>query len=112
MAHTPRTAGVRGLFTWKRAIVGGVLAFALLGALLGGAPLAVGTVYLLTTKKIGHLVVKLLLSVVGVVSMFVMYSPINYELVDGSLSSAVLEWQKIRLVSPFVNGFAAIFLLS
>jgi tetratricopeptide (TPR) repeat protein len=35
-APPARTTGVRGLFTWKRAVAGGVLAFALLGVVLVG----------------------------------------------------------------------------
>ncbi len=82
------------------------------GALLGGAPLAVGTVYLLLGKRAGHISAILLLAVVAVTSVFVVLSPIKYELVEmHDLSSKVLGWQKIRLVSPFVNGFAVLFLV-
>lgn len=82
------------------------------GALLGGAPLALGSVYLLAGKKAGHTGVVLLLSAVSITSVFVFLSPINYELVDPLvLNSKVLGWQSIRLVSPFINGLAGIFLI-
>ncbi len=82
------------------------------GALLGGAPLAIGTIYLLMGKRAGHIAVTLLTATVAITSVFVLLSPVNYELVtDGALTSAVLEWQDIRMVSPFINGLAAIFLI-
>lgn len=82
------------------------------GALLGGAPLAIGTIYLLMGKKAGHISVGLLTVTVAVTSVFVILSPINQSLVDPNvLNSNVLGWQNIRLVSPFVNGLAGIFLI-
>ncbi len=82
------------------------------GALLGGAPLAIGTVYLLSGKKAGDILSKLLIIIVSITSIFVILSPIEYHLVDSTiLSSKVLTWQSIRMVSPFINSFAAIFLI-
>ncbi len=84
----------------------------ILGALLGGAPLAIGTIYLQHSRRMGHLSVAILVTVVTVVSAFVVLSPIRMELIDpGVLNSKVLEWQQIRLVSPFINSLAAIFLI-
>ncbi len=84
----------------------------ILGALLGGAPLAIGTIYLQYSKRVGHIAVAILVSVVTVVSIFVILSPIKTALIDpGILNSKVLEWQQIRLVSPFINSLAAIFLI-
>ena len=77
------------------------------GALLGGAPLAIGSIYLLFRERVGHIAVAVLLITVTVTSVFVIASPIRYALVDPEiLSSSVLGWQKIRLVSPFVNSLA------
>ncbi len=82
------------------------------GALLGGAPLAIGTVYLLFGRRAGHIAVVLLLTAVSVTSIFVIISPIRMELVDPKmLSSKVLAWQSIRRVSPFINSLAALFLI-
>ena len=84
----------------------------ILGALLGGAPLAIGSVYLLLGKKVGHISVILLLLTVSITSVFVFLSPINVSLVEPTiLNSKVLEWQSIRRVSPFINGLAGIFLI-
>jgi tetratricopeptide (TPR) repeat protein len=35
-AAAPSTSGLRGLFTWRRAVIGGVMAFAVLAAVVGG----------------------------------------------------------------------------
>lgn len=82
------------------------------GALLGGAPLAIGTIYLLWSNRAGHVAVVLLCLTVGITSIFVILSPIKMELVDPHLlSSRVLGWQAIRRVSPFINSAAFLFLV-
>ena len=82
------------------------------GALLGGAPLATGTIYLMLGKRAGHIAVVLLIATVGVTSIFVILSPVRMELVDaGMLSGKPLAWQSIRRVSPFINSLAALFLV-
>jgi hypothetical protein len=84
----------------------------IVGALLGGAPLAIGSVYLLVGRTAGHIGVGLLTTTVIVTSIFVILSPVDTSLVDGRvLNSNVLEWQQIRRVSPFINGLAALFLI-
>jgi hypothetical protein len=82
------------------------------GALLGGAPLAVGTIYLLFGRRAGHIAVLLLLGAVSATSVFVIISPVRMELVDPKmLSGSALAWQSIRRVSPFINSLAALSLV-
>ena len=82
------------------------------GALLGGAPLAVGTAHLLFSKKTGHMSASGLLTLVSITSLFVIFSPIQADLITGGTpNGAILGWQSIRLVSPFINGWAAIVLI-
>ncbi len=82
------------------------------GALLGGGPLAIGTIYLLFGKKAGNFSVMLLVTAVSITSVFVILSPIKYDLVDTAIfNSKVLGWQDIRKVSPFINSLAALFLI-
>jgi hypothetical protein len=82
------------------------------GALCGGAPLAQGTVYLLMRRKVANILGVLLLTTIVTTSVFVFLSPINYTAVDATrLSGRALGWQGIRLVSPFINTYAAIFLI-
>jgi hypothetical protein len=82
------------------------------GALLGGAPLAQGTVYLLFSRKLANRLALLLVAAVVVASIFVVLSPINYDLVEAHrLTGRVMEWRQARLFSPFINLYAAIFLI-
>jgi hypothetical protein len=82
------------------------------GALLGGAPLAQGTVYLLLSRRTAHTLTILLVSYVALASTFVLLSPINVDLVEGHrLSGRVLAWSWVRLFSPVVNLYAVIFLI-
>ncbi|MGH7695303.1 MAG: hypothetical protein ACRENH_09990 [Gemmatimonadaceae bacterium] len=82
------------------------------GALCGGAPLAQGTVYLLMRRKVANILATLLVATIATASVFVFLSPIDYSAVDPTrLSGRALGWQGIRLVSPFINTYAAIFLI-
>ena len=97
------------LFGWQSALF---KAWYIAGALLGGAPLAVGTIYLLFGRRAGRIAVVLLLAAVGVTSIFVILSPVRIDLVDPTiLSGKALAWQSIRRVSPFINSLAALFLV-
>ncbi|HET9426581.1 MAG TPA: hypothetical protein VFO55_14535 [Gemmatimonadaceae bacterium] len=82
------------------------------GALCGGAPLAQGTVYLLLARRTAHILSALLVTAIVVGSVFVMLSPIDYTAVDGHrLTGRVLGWPDIRMISPFINTYAVIFLI-
>lgn len=82
------------------------------GALLGGAPLAQGTVYLLLPKRTAHVLTTILVTYVAVASVCVILSPINLDLVESHrLSGRVLAWSWVRLFSPFVNLYAVVFLI-
>jgi hypothetical protein len=97
------------LFGWQSALF---KAWYIAGALLGGAPLAVGAIYLLFGRRAGRIAVVLLLTAVGVTSIFVILSPVRIDLVDPTmLSGKALAWQSIRRVSPFINSLAALFLV-
>lgn len=82
------------------------------GALLGGAPLAQGTVYLLLSRRTAHRLTAGLVAAVLFGSACVLLSPIDYAAVEPyRLSGKVLAWQWVRLVSPFINLYAAGFLV-
>jgi hypothetical protein len=79
---------------------------------LGGAPLAIGSIYLLIGRKSGHFAVSILLAVVSITSVFIFLSPVESNLIDPNiLNGKVFEWQSIRKVSPFINSLAALFLI-
>ena len=82
------------------------------GALLGGAPLAQGTVYLLLGKRTAHILTTLLIAYVIMASVFVVLSPIDYSQVEAHrLTGRVLQWQWVRAFSPVVNLYAVVFLI-
>lgn len=82
------------------------------GALLGGAPLAQGSVYLLLNKKAANILSIVLITAVVGASIFVLLSPINYAAVEPErMSGKVFVWQWVRAFSPFINIYAVVFLV-
>ena len=82
------------------------------GALCGGAPLAQGTVYLLLRRRVADVLAAVLVTAIVTAGAFVILSPINQALVETHrLSGAVLGWHAVRMVSPFINTYAAVFLI-
>lgn len=82
------------------------------GALLGGAPLAQGTVYLLLPRRIADRLSIALVSAIIFGSVCVLLSPIDLSLVEPyRLSGKVLVWRWVRLISPFINLYALAFLM-
>jgi hypothetical protein len=87
-------------------------AWYILGALLGGAPLAQGTVYLLLKKRTADILSAILITVLVITSVLVMVSPLQpVNEPDVRLSGELLEWSFIRLITPFINTYAFIFLV-
>jgi hypothetical protein len=96
------------LFGWHPALF---KAWYVTGALLGGAPLAQGTAYLLLSRRTADRLTTVLVSVIVVAGAAVALSPINHALVEPyRLSGRVLEWQWVRAFSPFINTYAFLFL--
>ena len=82
------------------------------GALLGGAPLAQGTVYLMLSRKVANRLSAVLILAILVASTVVILSPIDYGAVEAHrLTGRVMEWRQARLFSPFINLYAAFFLI-
>jgi hypothetical protein len=82
------------------------------GALLGGAPLAQGTVYLLFSGRTAHILTVVMGSFVATAAICVMASPIDYSQVEAHrLTGRVLAWTWVRAFSPFINLYAVIFLI-
>lgn len=81
------------------------------GAFLGGVPLAQGTIYLLMKRKTANILTYILLVVLAVSTVLVIMSPLDESAVTHMLDGDVLEWQFIRLITPFVNIYAVIFLV-
>jgi hypothetical protein len=81
------------------------------GALLGGAPLAQGTVYLLCKRKTADILTIIISCIIISAAVLVILSPVKTELISGRLSGKLLEWKFIRYITPFINLYAFIFLV-
>jgi hypothetical protein len=103
------TESLTTIFGWNETVF---RAWYISGALCGGAPLAQGTAYLLLRRCTAHLLAASLVTVIAAAAILVMLSPIDHSMVEGHrLSGRVLGWQWIRLISPFINTYAAVFLI-
>lgn len=97
-----------GLLGWEEPVF---RLWYIFGALLGGAPFAQGTVYLLLKPKTAHVLSALLVATILFASVAVWLSPIDWTLIQpGRLTGKVLEWRWVRLMTPFINLYAFIFL--
>lgn len=82
------------------------------GAILGGYPLATGSVYLLHKRRTAHMLTAASMVVVVIATVGVFMTPLNVELLElHRPSGAVIGWKWIRLTTPIINGYAAIFLI-
>lgn len=97
------------LFGWQEPLF---RAWYIAGALLGGAPLAQGAVYLHLPRRVAHALTVALVSVVVVASAFVLAVPVQYDLVEPHrLTGRVMAWPWVRAFSPFINLYAFVFLV-
>ena len=84
----------------------------IVGALMGGAPLAQGTVWLLLKKRTARRLTWALVAAISVPAVLVIFSPLNAEVLELALPTGrALGWQWIRKLSPFINTYAVIFLI-
>ncbi|NOR88244.1 MAG: hypothetical protein GQ527_11595 [Bacteroidales bacterium] len=84
----------------------------IVGALLGGFPLAQGTVYLLMNRKFANISSWLIVSLIIIASVFVILTPVSLPSnFDGKLTGAVFSWQWVRYFSPLINLYAFVFLV-
>jgi hypothetical protein len=82
------------------------------GALLGGYPLAQGSLYLSWPRPFANRLTAVSVSFVLVASVLVVLSPVNLSLLEPHRpSGAILEWRWVRLLTPFINVYAVFFLI-
>lgn len=82
------------------------------GALLGGAPLAQGSVYLLMKRRTADRLTVALLVYVAIAAVFVLATPLAPDAAEvGRLDGDAMEWQWVRLFSPLINTYALVFLV-
>ncbi|MBM4184986.1 MAG: hypothetical protein FJ207_12355 [Gemmatimonadetes bacterium] len=103
------TEATTTLFGWHEWVF---RAWYISGALLGGAPLAQGTVYLMFSRRTANVMAALVGTAILVGAIVVLRLPIDMSLVEPHrLTGRVMEWREARLFSPFINTYAAIFLI-
>ncbi|MEQ1857576.1 MAG: hypothetical protein ABL963_14045 [Longimicrobiales bacterium] len=103
------TEATTTLFGWNEAVF---RAWYISGALLGGAPLAQGTVYLMFSRRTANLMAAAVGAAILTGATFVLLSPIDMAMVEPyRLTGRVMEWRHARLFSPFINTYAAVFLI-
>ncbi len=103
------TESIVGIFGWSEWVF---KSWYILGALLGGFPLAQGSVYLIFRKSTADIMMYVVVSVIAIASVLVVLSPIDYSLVEPTrLTGKVMLWKNVRLITPFVNIYAFIFLV-
>ena len=97
------------LFGWHEWLFRG---WYIAGALLGGAPLAQGAVYLHLPRRVANVLSVILVAVVVTAAACVLIVPVNYELVEAHrLTGRVMAWPWVRAFSPFINLYAFVFLV-
>lgn len=103
------TEGWVGLFGWSE---GAFKAWYILGALLGGFPLAQGSVYLMFPKRTAHVMMITVVAFMLLAAILVLLSPIDYHAVEPArLTGKVLVWKQVRFMTPFINLYAFVFLV-
>ena len=103
------TEGFVTLFGWNAFIF---RSWYIAGALLGGAPMAQGTVYLLLRRRTANILTAGLVPTIMVAALCVLASPLDLTQAEPfRLSGDVLVWYWVRLFSPFINTYALIYLV-
>ncbi len=102
------TESVNAIFGWSE---WNTKVWYIVGALLGGYPLAQGTIYLLMKKRFADISAVVCSAAIVIAAVCVLSSPI--EIPDGfdhRLTGRVFAWQWVRGFSPLLNLYAFVFL--
>lgn len=82
------------------------------GAVLGAYPLAQGSLYLLYSRRFANRATAVSLPCVVVTALLVLLSPVVADSLEPHRpSGALLAWGWVRLLTPFINSYAAFFLV-
>lgn len=96
------------LFGWHEGVF---RAWYITGALLGGAPLAQGTAYLLFPRRLADRLTVALLATIAVATAAVLLTPVDPLGAGHRLTGQVFLDQRVRMFSPFINLYAAFLLI-
>jgi hypothetical protein len=82
------------------------------GALLGGMPLAQGSVYFHFARRTANRMTAVVVPYVALAAIAVLLTPIDVSKVEPHrLSGRVMVWHWVRLLSPWINLYAVVFLV-
>jgi hypothetical protein len=102
------TESINAIFGWSE---WNTKIWYIVGALLGGYPLAQGTIYLLMNRRFADISAVVCSAVIIVAAICVLLSPVKVpEGFDYRLTGGVLSWQWVRQFSPWLNSYAVVFL--
>jgi hypothetical protein len=102
------TESINAIFGWSE---WNTKIWYVVGALLGGYPLAQGTIHLLMKKRFADISAVVCSTAIVVAALCVFASPIAIpEGFDYRLTGRVFEWQWVRAFSPLLNLYAFVFL--
>lgn len=103
------TESLTTLFGWNPIVF---RTWYVVGAFLGGYPLAQGSIYLLMNRRFADWSARIVSTVIVVAAVLVFLSPLDTSLAEPHrLSGRVLVWKQLRLISPFLNLYAVGFLV-
>ena len=98
------TEAFTALLGWQEPIF---RAWYISGAILGAAPLAQGTAYLMLERRTADRLTVFLIYFAAIAATFVILTPIDMSLVEPErLSGRVMEWTWVRAFSPLLNTYA------
>jgi hypothetical protein len=102
------TESINAIFGWSE---WNTKIWYIVGALLGGYPLAQGSIHLLMKKRFADISAVVCSAVILVAAICVLSSPIEIpEGFDHRLTGRVFAWQWVRGFSPLLNLYAFVFL--
>ncbi|MBO0752475.1 MAG: hypothetical protein J2P53_10200, partial [Bradyrhizobiaceae bacterium] len=102
------TESINAIFGWS---AWNTKVWYIVGALLGGYPLAQGTIYLLMNRRFADISAGVCTAVIVVAAVCVLASPVEVPAdFDHRLTGKVFAWQWVRTISPWLNTYAVIFL--
>jgi hypothetical protein len=102
------TESINAIFGWSE---WNTKIWYIVGALLGGYPLAQGTIYLLMKKRFADISAIVCTAFILIAAVCVLSSPIAIpEGFDHRLTGRVFAWQWVRAFSPLLNLYSFVFL--
>jgi hypothetical protein len=103
------TEAYTSIFGWHPVVF---RAWYIVGAFLGGYPLAQGSIFLLMSRTFARRSAWIVSSCIAAASLTVILTPLDASLAEAHrLSGAVIGWQWVRLISPFINLYSVVFLV-